>query len=67
MTILTRCKPGGVWELTLDEVSGNVLGYTVSKNVSGECLAGGVGKLILRPDGPSTACIRSWRPWSVEH
>lgn len=63
LIIYKRCKQDGVcgyldnktngcvWELTLDEVSGNVLSYTFSKTLQGDCPAGSVGKLILRLDG----------------
>ena len=63
ITLLTGCKPGAVCgklenttsdficELTLDEVSGDVLSYTFSKSLRGDCPAGSMGKLILRPDG----------------
>jgi hypothetical protein len=63
LSIYKRCKRGGVcgyldnktngcvWELTLDEVKGNVLSYTFSKTLQGDCPTGSVGKLILRPDG----------------
>lgn len=63
ITILTRCKPGKVcgtlenksanciWELTLDEINGDVFSYTFSKTLRGDYPFGSVGKLILRPDG----------------
>jgi hypothetical protein len=63
LTIYKRCKRGGVcgsldnktnscvWELTLDEVNGDVLSYTFSKTLLGNYPAGSVGKLILRSDG----------------
>jgi hypothetical protein len=62
ITILARCKPGKVcgtlenksanciWELTLDEINGNVFSYTFSKTLKGDYPFGSVGKLILRPD-----------------
>ena len=63
ITILTRCKPGKVcgtlenksanciWELTLDEINGDVFSYTFSKTLKGDYPFGSVGKLILRSDG----------------
>jgi len=63
LTIYKRCKRGGVcgyldnktngcvWEMTLDEVKRDVLSYTFSKSLQGDCPTGSVGKLILRPDG----------------
>jgi len=63
ITILTRCKPGKacgtlenrsancIWELTLDEINGDVFSYIFSKTLRGDYPFGSVGKLILRPDG----------------
>jgi hypothetical protein len=63
ISLLTGCKPRRkcgilenktsdfICELTLDEVNGDVLGYTFSKPLKGEGPLGSFGKLILRPDG----------------
>lgn len=63
ITILARCKPGKVcgtlehksadciWELTLNEINGDIFSYTFSKTLRGDYPFGSVGKLILRPDG----------------
>jgi hypothetical protein len=63
LTILSKCEPGricghlhnrtigSVWELTLDEVKGDVLSYSFSKTLQGEFPSDSTGKLILRSDG----------------
>jgi hypothetical protein len=61
--ILTGCKLGEVcgyldnmtadciWEMTLEEVNGEILSYTFSRTLRGDYPASSVGKLILRSDG----------------
>jgi hypothetical protein len=63
VTIPAGCTTGNVcgginnttvscqWEMTLAALNGNVLEYTFSKTLSGECPALGSGTLTLQSDG----------------
>jgi len=63
VTIPAGCTVGGVcgdinnptvqcqWEMTLASLNGNILKYTFSKTMSGECPALGGGTLTLQADG----------------
>ena len=63
VTIPSGCAAGSIcgdinnttvscqWELTLASVNGDVLAYTFSKTLSGECPALGGGTLTLQSDG----------------